>query len=126
MPHRSQTLTWVARDQGRGLLPATGLLGTGQRQFGEMARCTASDDIRCFHSPATDSSVCTANHLVGAVGGLVLSGPAQNNQWTLPAVLRIRTVALSRALVAGSTSRNYRCRALRYSSQGPLEAAAST
>jgi hypothetical protein len=46
---------------------------------------------------------------------------AQTNRRRLPAVLRIRVVALSCALVAGITCRNFRCRTVRHSSEGRQE-----
>jgi hypothetical protein len=113
------------RDEGNGLPSTTaGLLGTGQRQSGEMTWSTTSYDARCFHSRAADSSLRTSHLLVAAVGALVLTRPVQSNQRTLPAVLRTCVVALSRAVVAGITCRNYRCRAVRHSSKGRWESVA--
>ena len=48
-----------------------------------------------------------------SVGGLVLAREdAQKNRRRLPAVLRIRVVALPWALAVGITCRSYRCRAI--------------
>lgn len=78
-----------------------------------------SDHGRCLHSLAAGSATRASHRLVDSVGGLVLAREdTQSNQRALSAVLRFRVVALSRALVAGTTCRRYWCRTVRHSSEG--------
>src|SRR5450432_1968664 len=83
-----------------------------------MAWCSTFDCAGRRHSAAAVSSAVACHHLVGTLGAVGLEKCAQGDNRILPALLRIRVLALSRTFVAGTTGGNHWGGGVRDSSDG--------